>query len=140
MTRRPRPAERHGCRHRPCRGQATAEFALVLPMFLILVLGLVQIAVVVRAQLVVEQAARAGARAAAVDPRVGVADDAARRSAPVADGATVTMHTVAGSPRLVEVSVASRVAMTVPIISGLVRAVTVTASSSMAVEESAEGS
>ena len=103
-------------------------------MFLILVLGLIQIALVVRAQLVVEQAARAGARAASVDPLADVADDAARRSAPIADGATVTMHMVAGSPRLVEVSVISRIPMTVPIIGVLVSAVTVTASSTMAIE------
>ena len=109
-------------------------------MFLILVLGLVQVALVVRAQLVVEQAARAGARAAAVAPRADVADDAARRSAPVADGTTIAMHTLAGDPELVEVSVVSRIPMTVPIVGALVSAVTVTASSTMAIEESAAGS
>jgi Flp pilus assembly protein TadG len=57
------------------------EFALTVPLLLLVAIALVQIAVVGRDRLVVEHAARAGARAAAVD-----ADDAAVRSA-VADAA-----------------------------------------------------
>ena len=47
-------------------GQATVEFALALPVLLIVVLGLVQVGVAVRNELAVELAAREGARAAAV--------------------------------------------------------------------------
>lgn len=48
------------------RGQATVEFAVVLPIVAVLVLGIVQLVVVARDQLAVELAAREGARAASV--------------------------------------------------------------------------
>ncbi len=48
------------------RGQAAVEFAIALPMVLILMLGIVQVIVVARDQIAVELAAREGARAAAV--------------------------------------------------------------------------
>ena len=50
----------------PESGQSTVEFALVLPLVAVLALGLVQIGVSVRNQMVVELAAREGARAASV--------------------------------------------------------------------------
>jgi Flp pilus assembly protein TadG len=43
-------------------GSAVVEFALVLPLVLIVALGLVQVGLVVRDQLLVEAAARAEAR------------------------------------------------------------------------------
>lgn len=48
------------------RGQAAVEFAIALPLVVVLVLGVVQVAVIVRDQLALELAARDGARAAAV--------------------------------------------------------------------------
>jgi len=63
------------------RGSAVVEFALVMPLLLLVALALVQIAVIGRDRLVLEHAARAGAREAAVDP-----DDAVVRSI-VADAA-----------------------------------------------------
>ena len=48
------------------RGSAAVEFALVLPLVLIVVLALVQVGLFVRDRQLVEAAARAGARAAAV--------------------------------------------------------------------------
>lgn len=59
------------------RGQSAVELALVLPVVVVLLLALVQVAVVVRDQILVVHAAREGAREAAVD----AAPDAARRSA-----------------------------------------------------------
>ena len=50
------------------RGQATVELALCLPMLCLLLLGVVQVAVVVRDHLAVQVAAREAARAAAVRP------------------------------------------------------------------------
>lgn len=52
-------------------GQATVEMALVLPLVVVLLLGVIQVGAVVRAQLLLEEAARSGARTAAVsdDPR-----------------------------------------------------------------------
>ncbi len=60
------------------RGQATVELALALPVLCLLLLGVVQLAVVIRDQLVVIEAARAGVRAASVsaDPS-GAASSAA---------------------------------------------------------------
>jgi Flp pilus assembly protein TadG len=46
-------------------GQATVELALATPVLCLLLLGIVQLAVVVRDQLTVIEAARVGARAAA---------------------------------------------------------------------------
>ncbi len=47
-------------------GQATVEFALALPIVLIVILGMTQVGVAIRNELAVELAAREGARAAAV--------------------------------------------------------------------------
>ena len=48
------------------RGTAAVEFALVLPLVLTITLALLQVGLLVRDRLLVESAARAGARAAAV--------------------------------------------------------------------------
>jgi TadE-like protein len=48
------------------RGSAAVEFALVLPILLIVGLGLVQMGLILRDQLVLVEAARAGAREASV--------------------------------------------------------------------------
>ena len=53
-------------RHQRDRGQAAVEFAIALPVVVVLVLGIVQLVVVVRDQLVVELAAREAARAASM--------------------------------------------------------------------------
>lgn len=66
------------------RGSAVVEFALVLPILMIITLALVQVGLLARDQLLVMQAARAGARQAAVDP-----DEAAIRSAAVAAAAVL---------------------------------------------------
>ncbi len=58
------------------RGSAAVEFALVLPVLLLVCVALVQVGLLARDALVLSQAARAGAREAAVD-----ADDAQVRRA-----------------------------------------------------------
>jgi len=81
------------------RGQSTVELALALPLICLLLLGVVQLAVVLRDQLVVIEAARLGARAAAVSAApasaaTGVATRAIARGARVdtsEDGAMVTV-------------------------------------------------
>lgn len=62
-------------------GQATVEFALALPLLLIVMLGLVQVGVAIRNELAVELAAREGARAAAVSADPGTAASIAANSA-----------------------------------------------------------
>ena len=60
------------------RGSAVVEFALVLPILLMVTLAVVQVGLVARDQLMVVQASRAGAREAAV-----TADSEAVRAAAV---------------------------------------------------------
>ena len=74
-------SSRPGRAHRPDAGErasASVEFALVLPLILMLAMALVQVALLAKDQLVVTGAARAGARQAAVST-----DDAAVRQAVV---------------------------------------------------------
>lgn len=60
------------------RGSASVEFALVLPLVLLMCLALLQVGLLVKDQLVVQGAARAGAREGAVS-----VDDAQVRQAAV---------------------------------------------------------
>lgn len=62
------------------RGQASIELALVLPLVLGLLLFVVQLGLVIRDQIMVVNAAREGARNAAVEPSLSVARTAAERS------------------------------------------------------------
>jgi Flp pilus assembly protein TadG len=55
------------------------EFALVLPLVLVVLLGAVEVAILARAQLEVSQAAREGAREAATTPDPAAAVAAVRR-------------------------------------------------------------
>ena len=63
------------------RGSAAVEFALLLPLLLLLLLALVQVGVVARDSLVLTQASRAGAREAAVQQSVDAVDEAVRAAA-----------------------------------------------------------
>ena len=115
----------HGTRD---RGQATVEFALALPVVVILVLGVVQLVVVARDQLAVELAAREGARAAAVAAaRDGAATDAAL--------AAVTLRpldiSVSTSGGRVTVSVTHQTRTDVPLIGLAIGDVEVSASVTM---------
>lgn len=59
-------------------GQATVEFALTMPIVLVLILGMTQVGVAIRNELAVELAAREGARAASVSAQpAGAASSAA---------------------------------------------------------------
>jgi Flp pilus assembly protein TadG len=60
------------------RGSAVVEFALVVPLVLVVLLGAVEVALVARAQLEVSHAAREGAREAAASPDPGRAVAVAR--------------------------------------------------------------
>lgn len=110
-------------------GQATVELALCLPLVCLMLLGVVQVAVIVHEQLVVQLAAREGARAAAVSatPRPSGAA-AAERSGLDGRRATVTIDAVATSVR---VNVAAVVATDLPLIGALLPDVTVTATVTM---------
>jgi Flp pilus assembly protein TadG len=83
------------------RGQAIVEFALVLPVFLLLVLGIVQFGRLYSNNETITNATRAGARVAAVsrtasDP-VGATIQAVKNSAPNLDPSQVSV-TVSPAP------------------------------------------
>jgi Flp pilus assembly protein TadG len=113
------------------RGQATVELALCLPMLCLLLLGVVQVAVVVRDQLAVQLAARESARAAAVAVNAAAAGGAAANGAvslrpldvSIGSGATTVTATV----RYVEHT-------DVPLIGMLLPDLTVSASATMQLE------
>ena len=117
-------------RRRAERGQATVELALAMPLLCLLLLGVVQIAVVVRDQLVAIEAARVGARAASVsaDP-AGAAEGAVRRA--VSSPVRVSTATQDG---YVTVSVTIENPTDVPLIGVLMPSVEVRASATMQLE------
>ena len=82
MTPARQPGEERGCARQ--RGQAAVELALVLPLVLLLFLGLAQVGLVVRDDVLVVHAAREAARRAAVDR----ADGAPRTAAVAGSGLT----------------------------------------------------
>ena len=73
------------------RGASAVEFALVLPLLLMVALALVQVGLLVRDRLLVEAAARAGARTAAVEADRAAIADAVARSAPDLDAGALTV-------------------------------------------------
>ncbi len=68
-------------RHRRERGQALVEFALVLPVLAILILGIVQLGLVFHDYLSLTDAVRTGARQAAITHDAGIATNAVLNSA-----------------------------------------------------------
>lgn len=122
----------------PDRGQSTVEFALVLPLILLLLLGLLQVGLLLKDQLLVAAAAREGAREAAVTPDATRIEAAAGRAAP---GLVLDVEIVRGPHRgdTTTVTVSSS-PHALPIVGGLVSGREVSARATMRVERSASGS
>src|SRR2546426_4594684 len=103
------------------RGSAVVEFALVLPLVLVMSLAIVQIGLLVKDQILVEEAARAGAREAAV-----TADDERVRQA-VASAAVgldetqlgVTIGREGGAGSAVTVTVEYQAPVDIPLVTWL---------------------
>src|SRR5207245_6473239 len=89
------------------RGSASLEFALVLPLLLVLTLAMVQVGLLVRDDLVLVGAARAGAREAAVtsdDTRVREAVDGAAAGLDSNAVRVTVTHSSRGDPAGVSLS------------------------------------
>lgn len=116
-------------------GQAAVELALVLPLVALLALLVVQVGLVVRAQVLAIHGAREGARAAAVDDAPSAARDAVVAGTGL-DGARLVVDVAgrAGPGSRVTVEVRYSVATDVPLVGALVGDVTVTGRASMRVE------
>lgn len=110
------------------RGQAAVEFALALPLVVLVVLGVVQLVVVVRDQLAVEVAARDGARAASVAAAPAAAASAAANRAITIRPLTVTTSTGTSS---VIVTVRAVSATDVPLIGAVMPDIAVSATVTM---------
>jgi len=118
---------------RPCRrdqGQAAVEFALAIPIVVVLVLGVVQVLVVGSRQIALEQLARTGARAASV-----AADPSAAARAEIGSTSqdSVTVE-VTVSARMVTVVVRYTDPTSVPMIGYAIGPVELAASVTMARE------
>ncbi len=111
------------------RGQATIELALCLPLVCLMLLGVVQVAVVVRDQLLVQHAAREAARAASVS--ASSAPAAAQVTSAIVDHASVAVSIAANR---VTVVVSRTTHTDVPLIGALLPDVVLTARASMARE------
>ena len=117
------------------RGQATVELALVLPLVALLLLGLVQVAVVARDQVLVAHAAREAARAAAVDDDVDAVRRAAERAGPLAaDRLEVEVSGREGAGSRVRVVVRYTVPLRLPLVPGRGLEADLTADATMRVE------
>jgi hypothetical protein len=115
------------------KGSAVVEFALVVPIVLALVLGLVEVALVARTQLEVVNAAREGARQAAASPDPADAAKAVRNVLGESGSSarvSVRRPDVVGS--LAEVRVALPYRVAAPLFGGL--AVEIAARAAMRVE------
>ena len=116
-------------------GQAAVELALVVPLVAALFLAVVQVALVVRDQVLVVHAAREAARAAAVDPSPEAPRRAALAGAPL-DPAGLELERRAGRfpGEAVDVTVSYRSPTRVPIIGVLLPDVALQGRASMRVE------
>ena len=113
------------------RGQASVELALVLPVLILFLLGLVQTALVARDQVLLQDAARAAAREASVGAAPSRVRDAARRSLA---GVTVDVQRQGGVGDPVVVVARYHDRTSVPFVGGLFPDVDLTARATMRVE------
>ena len=113
------------------RGQASVELALVLPVLILFLLGLVQTALVARDQVLLQDAARAAAREASVGADPSRVRDAARRSLA---GVTIDVQRQGGVGDPVVVVARYHDRTDVPFVGGLFPDVDLTARATMRAE------
>lgn len=123
-----------GRRGRSQAGQSTVEFAVLLPVLVIAVLILIQGGQVVRDQLLLQHAAREGARAAAVSESVADVQAAAGRAGPLDPGRLTVTRSVRQQGQPVRVTVHYRFRGAVPVVGRLMDRLTLSASVTMRAE------
>ncbi|MCU1356462.1 MAG: hypothetical protein JWM89_1880 [Acidimicrobiales bacterium] len=118
-------------------GQATVELVLSLPVVVLVLLLVVQVGVVARSQVLVVDAARQGARSAAVGGSVAEVSAAARATPGLVGGRIRVTVTGAGGPRGsdVAVTVRYREPTDVALVGGLLPDRELTATVTMRLEE-----
>ena len=115
--------------------QAAVEVALVLPLLVMVLLGLIQVGLVIRDQVLVTHAAREAARAAAVDPGPEAARHAAESGGALdPDRLSVESAGREGPGSRVQVTVRYRVPTRVPMIGPLIGDLRLQAEATMRVE------
>ncbi|HXY72492.1 MAG TPA: TadE/TadG family type IV pilus assembly protein [Actinomycetota bacterium] len=123
-----------GSRLSGARGSAAVEFALVLPLVLTLTLALLQLGLLAKDQMLVQEASRAGARQASVTGDDATVLQAVNEAAAGLDLPSVSMTVLRGSARgtPVTVQVAYEAPITLPIVGWLLPgAVRLTAAATM---------
>ena len=122
-------------RHPGDRGQGTVEFALLLPVLLVLVLAVLQVGLVVRSQVQTTHAAREAARVVAVTGDADLAAGAAARAGGLDPSRlSVEVSGVAVRGGVITVSVSYRAPTEVALVGAAIDDVTLTGEASMLVE------
>jgi Flp pilus assembly protein TadG len=108
------------------RGQGLLEFALIVPVLLLLLFGIIEFGRILNQQLIVSEAAREGARAYAVCPTAGSATTAANTAmnnlqAGMSSNATIKADTP--SVGYVTVTVSMNVTIYTPLIGNIIAVV-----------------
>ncbi len=126
---------RRGRQRRRERGQATVELALMLPVIVLFALVVAQAGLVAKDLLLVNHAAREGARAAAVNPTQGAAAAGASGASSLgADRMSVSLSGGRSEGDLATTTVVYRSPTNVPLVGALVGDVTIRAEVTMRVE------
>lgn len=125
------------------RGQATAEFAMVLPFLLLIFLLLAQAVTVMRAQIAVTAAAREGARKGVETGNVALIEGAAARAAAGLDQDKLRVAVESGPRRRgewIRVEVEYQVPVVIPAVERFFPEVTVRGRAEMRIENDREES
>ena len=105
------------------RGQSLVEFALVLPVLALLLLGIIDVGRILSANLIVSQAARDAARYASIGQPDATVQQAAQTDAQTLSAVTVDIQPPSSGPRTsgsnVTVTVADGVSLFDPLLAGL---------------------
>ena len=105
------------------RGQSMVEFAIVLPVFLLLVFGMMEFGRVMNQYLVVAEAAREGARSAALGGNDGTVTTTVKAAATTIDEGQLTVSifpAVRVRGNSVTVTVTNKMQIITPVISAII--------------------